>query len=392
VDRAADAPTSLHPVQDPHIRFRDGLGYCVVVFLVLRLALSILAISTVGVVHPPGLETDTVPPLSPGWHNVLDGTDRWDAKRFQRIAASGYEGGDQNAAFFPGYPIGIRVMSSIPALGEVGAASLLSNLAFLGALVVLYALTSREYSTDRARRTTLLLACFPTSFFFLAPYSESLFLLTSVLTFWWARGGRWWRAGVAGFLAASIRNVGVLLVPALLIEAVRAPKARRPAAIVCSLIPMLAPLALGLYWRAATGDLLAPFHAEDSWHKAFEFPLITLGHALSLGLSGLTSARGLYWTVDLIVTAAIVVPLALRWRVIPPAYLAYVAATLLVIFMYPLPERPLVSAPRYALVLFPAFWAMADLWTGRALRLVVASFSIGWVVLSVTFMNWGYVF
>jgi hypothetical protein len=35
---------------------------------------------------------------------------------------------------------------------------------------------------------------------------------------------------------------------------------------------------------------------------------------------------------------------------------------------------------------------MADLWRGRAFRLVIASFMVGWVVLAVIFMNWGYVF
>ena len=58
---------------------------------------------------------------------------------------------------------------------------------YLAALVVLYGLTAREYDVPTARRATVLLALFPASFFFLVPYSESLFLLLTVLTFWWFR-------------------------------------------------------------------------------------------------------------------------------------------------------------------------------------------------------------
>jgi Mannosyltransferase (PIG-V) len=374
------------------VRFRDGFGYCFAVFLAMRLALSVLSMSATGVVHAPGLETDTIPPLSPGWHNIVEGTDRWDAKRFVEIAEFGYQGSAESAAYFPGYPIAIRIVAFVPGIDDVGAALLISNIAFLGAMVVLYALTTRESSEPIARRTVLFLACFPTSFFFLAPFSESLFLLTSLLAFWWARSDRWLLAGLAGFAAALVRNVGVLLVPGLLIEALDEPRSGRRTAIVGALLPLAGPIALGLYWQKIAGDFLAPFHAQDAWHKAFEFPILTLGHAISLGLQGIASARGIYWTIDLVVTAAIVVPIALRWRVIPPPYLAYVVASLLVIFSYPLPARPLVSAPRYALVLFPAYWAMADLWTGRAARLVVAAFTVVWVALAVIFMNWGYVF
>jgi hypothetical protein len=392
VGSRTDPPPPSADVQPTPVRFRDGIGYCLAVFLVLRILLGVLSIATIGVVRAPGLDGDQPPPLSPGWHNIIEGTDRWDAKRFVAIASVGYRGNAESAAFFPGYPIAIKIVSAVPGIDEVVAAELISNIAFFGALVVFYALTKRDVTQVDARRTVLLLACFPTSFFFFAPYSESLYLLSSVLAFWWARGDRWVRAGLAGFLAAAVRNVGVLLVPGLLIEAATEPRPRRRTAVLGALLPLAAPIAIGLYWQMTTGDLLAPFHAQEAWHKAFEFPVMTIGHAVSLGVEGVMSARGIYWTIDAIVTAAIVVPIAIRWRVIPPPYLAYVVASLLVIFSYPLPQRPLVSAPRYALVLFPAYWAMADLWGGRAFRVVIASFLVGWVVLAVIFMNWGYVF
>jgi Mannosyltransferase (PIG-V) len=331
-------------------------------------------------------------PATPGWHNFIDGTDRWDAGWFERIARGGYDESDASAAFFPGYPIAIRAITVVSPLDETAAALLISNAAFLGALIVLFALTTYEFSPEVARRTVLLLACFPASFFFLAAYSESMFLFASVLCFWWARRGAWGRAALAGLIAALTRSVGVLLVPALLVEAWSEPTDRRGRAVACSLIPLLSPVAYAGYWLIRSGDALQPFHAQDSWYRTFELPLVTLGHALWLGISGITDSRGIYWTADLLLTALILIPLALRWRVLARPYLVYVVATLLVILSYPLPERPLLSAPRFLIVLFPAFWPLAAIVTRERLIPVVAVFLVGFTTMAIAFMNWGFVF
>ena len=56
----------------------------------------------------------------------------------------------------------------------------------------------------------------------------------------------------------------------------------------------------------------------------------------------------------------------------PAPYLVYVVASLLVIFSYPLPARPLLSDPRFLIVLFPVFWAMVDLWQGRLFAVILS--------------------
>jgi Mannosyltransferase (PIG-V) len=379
--------------QERVVRLRDGLPFCLTVFLAARIGLSVLGVATVGTVQPPssagaGVEV----PATPGLHNAVDGLDRWDAGWFERIARSGYDATGVSAAFFPGYPIAIRGVSSATSIGSIGSAMIVSELSFLGALIVLFALTTREYSTDMARRTVLLLTIFPASFFFYAPYSESLFLLSSVLAFWFARGGRPWSAGVAGFVSAATRSLGILLVPALVVEAL-ARSRERGRALAASLIPLLAPALYGVYWLSHSGSALQPVHAQDAWYRTFEIPVVTLGNALWLGISGITDRRGIYWTADVILVAALLIPLAWRWRVIPRSYLVYVVATLLVVLSYPLPERPLLSVPRFLIVLFPIFWSLASLLTERR-RLVAVSLAsiVGYVALATAFMNWGFVF
>src|SRR5215213_6228474 len=187
--------------QCPHnvIRLREGLSFVSVVFVCMRVVLSLTGIFTVGEVHPPSDATaGGEVSAEPGWHNALDGTDRWDAVWFERIAVEGYAQDDSSAAFFPGYPLAIRGLMNLTSLDASMAGVLVSNVAFLGSLIVLYGLTAREYDRAHARRTVVLLAAFPSSFFFLAPYSESLFLLSALLGFWWARSDGWARAGAAG--------------------------------------------------------------------------------------------------------------------------------------------------------------------------------------------------
>ena len=388
------APSEVDREQRPSdVRLSDGVGFCVVVFVTLRLLVSLISVVSVGTVEPPSSAKSGIEvPATKGWHNLVDGTDRWDAGWFELIARDGYAPDDASAAFFPGYPIAIRLSTAISPLGELTSGLLVSNLAFLGGLIVVFALTSYEFDRGMARRTTLLLACFPASFFFLTPYSESLFLFTSALCFWWARQHAWPKAAIAGLLAALTRSVGILLIPALLVEAWSEPSDKRMRATLSSLVPLLGPAAYSTYWLVRTGDPLQPFHAQDSWYRTLAFPLVTLGHALWLGISGITDPRGIYWTADLLLTAVILIPLAVRWRLLPRPYLVYVVASLAVILSYPLSERPLLSAPRFLIVLFPAFWPLGAICTRERLIPVVAISLVGFTTMAIAFMNWGFFF
>lgn len=391
----ADAPLTTDASEETSTRtpLREAVTFAVGVFLCMRVVLSLTAVLTVGTVAPPsdataGGEVSAVP----GWHNALDGTDRWDALWFERIAVEGYDPTDASAAFFPGYPVSIRALLAVTPFAPVTAATIVSDVAFLGALIALYALTSREFDAAKARRTLILLASFPASFFFLAPYSESLYLLASVLALWWARSDRWPRAGAAGLAGALTRSVGLVLVPALAVEAWQRGPAHRGRRLAFAALPAVAVLAIAGYWAIRTGDPLQPLHAQDAWMRTFlPFPM-TIGRAIVLGVEGAGDPKGVYWTADLLLTALLLVPLAVRWRSIPRSYVAYAASCALVVLSYPLPARPLLSDPRLLLVVFPCFWAMADIFRGRVFIVAVVAFAVGFVAVSSAFMNWGFVF
>jgi hypothetical protein len=154
---------------------------------------------------------------SPFW----DAFARYDSGHYEGIAWSGYApvaGGRSNIAFFPVYPLLIRLVGRL--FGRQHANYYLSGIAvawvcFVLAMVVLYHLARLDLSRPRAERAVLLTAIFPFSFFFGVAYSESTFLLFAVLAFYWFRTRRWIPGGLSGALATATRVPGILMLPAL---------------------------------------------------------------------------------------------------------------------------------------------------------------------------------
>jgi hypothetical protein len=156
---------------------------------------------------------------------VLDAFVRWDAVHYLSIARDGYVVGsgpwDTNVPFLPLYPWLMALLGGWAGDGgRVAAGLLMSNVSFLLALVLLHRLAEPSVGPDGGSRAALYLAVFPTSFFFSAPYTESLFLLL-VLGFFWLvvqNEGRWLGAAILGGLAAATRLPGALLAVVYLAE------------------------------------------------------------------------------------------------------------------------------------------------------------------------------
>ncbi len=371
---------------------RRGLPFCVTVFVIVRVALSILGVVTVR--DSPPLQAGGFPragidrPVDAGWHNAVDGTYRWDAGWFVRIAEDGYDPVDGSAEFYPAQPLASRAVAAILPIGPLGAAILVANLAFLLALIVLYALTTLEYSDVVARRSVVLLASFPASFIFMSPYSESVFLLTTVTAFYLARRDRWAGAAVSGVVATATRAAGVLIIPALAIEAwMTGDRAIRGRRIVAAAIPIVGLLAYLGYWQLRVGDAFLPLRAPQLWDRTVQFPLAMFGRAVGLGFTGVTDPDGILWTMDLALTACVLIPLLWGWRLLRLSYLVYAALTLLTVLTVTYAPRPLVGAPRYSAVLFPAFWILGSKLRGRSFLIVTGLFGVGYLVVATTFMN-----
>ena len=165
--------------------------------------------------YPPGSD----PPKQVD-NELINLSARWDANWYLGIATVGYAfvpnqpGLQQSIAFFPAYPMLVRVVARILGgyvPGYIGAGLLVSFAAFFGALIYLYALARDSLGEDEARFALWLTATYPFALFFSAIYAEPLLLLGLVATFYHFTNGRFVRATMFGLLVGLTKTNGFLL-------------------------------------------------------------------------------------------------------------------------------------------------------------------------------------
>jgi hypothetical protein len=333
----------------------------------------------------------------------------WDGVWFVRIAADGYKAHPHSEAFFPLYPLLVRAVAA--GVGDYVVAGLVVSLAcYAGAMVVLFKLARAELGPRVALWSVALVSVFPTALFFQAVYSEALFLLLTLLAFWWARDRRWALAGLAGLLAALTRSSGLLLVIPLAafwweqrrgrplrlsggpwaaesapaatpadVEGVAAGAHAAPRSARLSwLWILLVPAGLALYmvylWLVFRQAMLFS-SVQTMWGREFGPPttavwrgaattlravawLVAHGPAAVLGshtASGGLESDAIANVLEFTGFAAAVAMLVACWRRLPAAWTLYALAALVFPLLYSSDDRPLYSLPRFVVVIFPLF-------------------------------------
>jgi hypothetical protein len=154
---------------------------------------------------------------SPFWDTFA----RYDTGHFQNIAWGGYvpvPNGRSDIAYFPVYPLLMRWVGNL--FGHHHAILYLSGIfvswvCFVLAMVALYHLARLDLSRRGAERAVLLMTIFPFAFFFGVAYSESTFVLFTVLAFYLFRTRRWVIGGLCAGIATATRVPGIMMWPAL---------------------------------------------------------------------------------------------------------------------------------------------------------------------------------
>ncbi|MCL2569164.1 MAG: glycosyltransferase family 39 protein [Oscillospiraceae bacterium] len=146
---------------------------------------------------------------------------RGDSHHYLTLATIGYSwtenGRNLLLVFFPLY--GWLVWLVNLGIDQVQvSAYLVSFASFAAALCYLYRLVRLDASERVAWWAVILISIAPHSFFFGVPMTESLFLLTTVMTLYYIRTHNWPLAGIAGAFAILTRMVGLVLIVVAAVE------------------------------------------------------------------------------------------------------------------------------------------------------------------------------
>ena len=307
----------------------------------------------------------------------------FDGEHYLSIAYIGYKGLEQ--AFFPVYPMLISFLSkpfvndiySSLVFGTV-AGIIISNASFLLALIFLWKLIREDYSEKIANLTVFALTFFPTSFYFGAVYSESLFLLLSVSSFYLVRKGHFLSASVLGAVASATRVFGVLLLASFLIEA-REQKVKFSKWFWIFLIP----LGLGaymLYQYFTVGDPVTFYRLQKLVGEQHQGGFTLLPQVYFRYLKMLFTvewANPIYQTIILELFVGILffaLPIFGYFKKVRLSYLTFAMLG----FLLPTIQGSFSSLPRYVIVLFPAFLVLS-LWIDKLpllLKIIFLGFSV----------------
>ena len=352
--------------------------------IVLKLALLALGVAA------PALLGGDAP------RNVLEPWDRWDAPHYTDIAVFGYHavddgtlvGPDGYRSIYPGdldlyivfYPLFPWLVAAVmTVLGDpVLAAFVVSGVASLFIGPLLWRLVAADEGETVGRRAAVFALLFPTAYFLHIGYTESLFLALALGSFLAARTDRWWLAGLLGAFATLARVNGLVLIPALAVEAVVQwwPERRwRWRWLWVALVPVGFAVYLALNW-AVYGDAFAFVRIQtDHWFKSLSPPWVGIGGVIDWALTrpDPEDAFMLGWVELAFIALALAgtAVCAIRFR---PSWTVWMAGNWLLITS----TGFVLSVPRYALVLFPLFaWfaVLPDRW-----RWVVGALSVAGLV------------
>ena len=295
----------------------------------------------------------------------------WDAANYVRIAQYGYQT-QFDVAFFPLLPL--MIAGGALVLGSwsyLTLGTVISNLALLGALFVLYQIAVDAGGEQVARRTLLYLCIFPTAFYFFAAYNESLFILLSAGAFLAMRRQHWWIAGLLGLLASLARSAGILLVIPYVVELWQSREsimAARQNMLLRILPIVLIPtgtLLYAIYCWHISGNLLAFVSVQSHWGRHTTWPWLGIFQAFIdlFWNQPFGSFNEAHIILDLTATLGFIALNIIGWRKLRLSYSIWTAVLLFYILLSPGTDKTdvLLSNQRFVLEMFPAFITLAML-------------------------------
>ncbi len=328
----------------------------VLVFLVLILTINFFKIDPHTNFLGGGFENYIRNPYLFSWAN-------FDGEHYLAIAIQGYK--SLEYAFFPVYPLLINLSSQFLSYDhnsswDYAAISgiVISNFFFLLCIILFKKLIELDYDKKIANLAVMALIFFPTSFYFGAVYNESLFLFFILSSFYLIRKNNWAFGSFMGLIASGTRVMGIFLLPALLYEAYLQKSLSK---LIWILLVPIGLIFYMFYQYASTGDPLAFYHLQTTIgeHRQTDpilLPQVFYRYAKILLTVPLDNP--IYQTVVLELISTVIFLALLVYGYFMKIRRSYLLYGILALLVSPL-QGSLTSMPRYILVIFPAFIALA---------------------------------
>jgi Gpi18-like mannosyltransferase len=321
-----------------------------------------------------------------GWLEIWN---RWDGVNYQKLAQFGYSAtGDLRPllVFYPLYPWTVRLFAFVTR-DYLVSAFVVSTLASLVAAIVLLRLVELDYSKELAQRAVWFLFIFPTSYFLHIGYTESLFLMLALSCVLAARKRRWALAGLFGALSCLTRANGLMLIPALIVEAAHQYWTMRRWQWSWLWITVVG-LGFGVYLlinKYAAGEAFA-FMAirAEVFRISLAWPWTGVSDALASMNRNPSQAEIIGIQEFLFIVLGFVCTLV-SWVKLRPSYSVWMTCNWLLVTSVTFVS----SVPRYALTMFPIYILLAMLAARRVWLAILTFWSILYLSFFASLFAWG---
>jgi hypothetical protein len=409
----APRPSVFHFIRsmDAAIAARPAFAAALRPFLASRIGVLVVALFAVLTFGYPGGAGDMKISNNP----LVNLPARWDAGWYATIALDGYSWGktfsrQQDIAFFPALPVLSRAVATVFGVSAANvsresrgarvlwSAVLISLISFLWGLYYLVRLGEDLIGPERAVSAALLLAAYPFSLFYNAPYTEGLFLVGAVGACFHFRRGEWVAASGWGLLAGLTRPNGCFLsivLAYLAWEQVRVIMSQpgtlawwKPAAVrlAVAAMPGIGMLIFTAYLYQMTGVWFAWARSHGAWGRTFEglTPLASAFERLSSEPFMDVIASDPYSALN---SLGLLFACVLLWPTLRRLGTGW-ALFVVINVLSPLLAGGVLSMGRLTSTLFPLFLALAAVLPSRAVAPCTVTFAVLQGFCAALFFTW----
>ncbi len=212
----------------------------------------------------------------------------WDGNHYLFLSEQGYQRDTMPSAFYPLWPLLIRLGSYLSLGNHLVSALVLSNLFSVVGLLLFHYFVRDYHGEKVADLATLLLVAYPGALFFAFPYTESLFFLLAVLFFVVLYRRDYLAAALVSFFLPLTRSVGVFVGVPFFLDMYQSWKERRKVQLsdlTYLIAPLLGMLTYFLLMYVSTGnpwegiDAQKYFIGQRSLSKLFDLPALVRSFA-----------------------------------------------------------------------------------------------------------------